>query len=197
MSRTAETGETRDPGDPGPAAGIDLTRRSLLRKGILGTVLLVVGGGVAVSVRRGRKGPAPREALRVFSEREHAVFAAMAERVIVSASPSPTEIDVAGRADRAMALALPSVQKEFKQLLGLFENGVAGALTGTGFAPFTSSSRKAQDARLEAWSRSRLPVLRTGYQAMKRLAVACYYSHPATWKAIGYSGPPEVNYVAT
>ena len=58
--------------------------------------------------------------------------------------------------------------------------------------PFTRCSPAAQDARLEAWRRSRLALLRSGYQALKRLAHATYYSSPEIYALVGYAGPPEV-----
>ena len=39
---------------------------------------------------------------------------------------------------------------------------------------FTRGSAADQDARLEAWRRSRFALLRSGYQAIKRLAHAAY-----------------------
>lgn len=173
---------------------VEPPRRSFLKKGLLGGLLLAVGGVGAIAVRPTKKGVSPKGPLRVFSSAEYAIFAAMAERVVGAGegSPSPTALDVAGKADAAMARALPSVQKEYKQLLALFDNGLVGVMTGTGFAPFTASTKKAQDERLLAWSTSRMSLFRTGFQAMKRLAAACYYASPETWKDVGYPGPPTV-----
>jgi Gluconate 2-dehydrogenase subunit 3 len=175
---------------------MDSTRRSLLKKGLLGGVLLAVGGGAAIALRPTKKIAVPKRPLKVFTPTEYAIFAAVAERVVRPPKDAPTvaEIDVAARADAAMALAYPSVQKEIRQLLRLFENGLTGLASGAGLAPFTASTRKAQDVRLASWSVSRVPVFRTGFQAMKRLACACYYSSPQTWKSIGYAGPPEIGF---
>lgn len=171
-------------------------RRSFLKKGLLGGLLLAVGGAGAIALRPTVKKVSPRSQLLVFSPDEYAIFAAIAECVVAApeGSPSPTSVDVAGKADAAMAVALPSVQKEFKQLLGLFENGLTGLTTGTSLAPFTAASSKAQRARMTAWSRSRIGLFRTGYQAVKRLAAACYYASPESWKAVGYPGPPEISF---
>ncbi len=173
---------------------VEPPRRSFLKKGLFGGLVLLVGGAGAIAARPTRKGGAPKGPLKVFTPAEYAIFAAMAERVVGSGegSPSPTSLDVAGKADATMALAYPSVQKEYKQLLNLFDNGLVGVVTGTGFAPFTASTKKAQDARLRAWSSSRVGLFRTGFQAMKRLAAACYYASPETWKDVGYPGPPTV-----
>ena len=59
-------------------------------------------------------------------------------------------------------------------------------------APFTRLSPAEQDARLEAWRRSRVALLRSGYQALKRLAHATYYSSPEVYAQVGYPGPPVV-----
>jgi hypothetical protein len=47
-----------------------------------------------------------------------------------------------------------------------------------------------QDAHLRSWETSRLAVKRTGFQAMKRLCCAVYYSDPRTYASVGYPGPP-------
>lgn len=106
-------------------------------------------------------------------------------------------MDVAGRADAAMVPWAPSVQIEFRRLLRLFENALTGAVTRTGYETFTASPARAQDERLAAWSGSRVAVFRSGYQAMKRLACACYYAAPEVWPATGYPGPPELPFGET
>ena len=47
-----------------------------------------------------------------------------------------------------------------------------------------------QDAQLQSWQTSRLAIQRTGFQAMKRLCCAIYFSQPQTWASVGYPGPP-------
>lgn len=170
------------------------TRRGFLRKGLVGGVLLALGGSAFLTLRRTRRAARPRDPLLVLSLDEYAIFAAVAARVVaVDGDSPPTDaVDVAGRADAAMALWPDSVQREFRQLLRLFENALLGAATGTGFAPFTGSEARRQDARLAAWSRSRIAIFRTGYQAITRLACTCYYAAPDAWPATGYPGPPEL-----
>ena len=67
-----------------------------------------------------------------------------------------------------------------------------GTFTAASPRPFTRASAAEQDARLEAWRRSRLAILRSGYQALKRLSDAVYYSSPEVYALIGYPGPPSV-----
>jgi hypothetical protein len=156
--------------------------------------LLALGGTTFLTLRRTLRAAKPRDPLLVLSLDEYAVFAAVASRVVAvdGNAPSTDAVDVAGRADAAMALWPNSAQREFRQLLRLFENALTGAMTRTGFAPFTASPVLERNARLKAWSGSRVAVFRTGYQAMKRLACACYYASPETWPATGYPGPPEL-----
>jgi hypothetical protein len=156
--------------------------------------LLAVGGTAVLGLRRTLRAAKPRVPLSVLSSDEYAIFAAVAARVVAvdGDSPSTSDVDVAGRADAAMAQWPDSVQVEFRRLLRLFENALVGAVTRTGFETFTASSARRQHERLAAWSGSRVAVFRSGYQAMKRLACACYYAAPEAWSATGYPGPPEL-----
>jgi hypothetical protein len=170
-----------------------MTRRELVRRGIVGTLLLAAAGATAAFwwPTRRRK---PRPGLRVFDEREASILAAVAAAVLAiePGAPSPEEIDVVGRVDALLARSPVSVQRELARLLRFFENGATGLLTATGWTSFTASGPASREARLRAWETSRIALFRTGFQAMKRLCGACYYSSPLTWAAIGYPGPPDV-----
>lgn len=132
--------------------------------------------------------------LQALDSVEYAILAAVADRIVrVEPSvPTPSGLDVALRADGVLALADRGVQKDFRRLLRLFDNGLMGMATLTAVSPFTACSPAAQDSRLAAWEHSRMPLFRTGYQAMKRLCAACYYAAPEAWPSIGYPGPPDV-----
>jgi hypothetical protein len=91
-----------------------------------------------------------------------------------------------------MARVHPDVGADFRRLLRLFESGLVGAIVAGSPRPFTRASAADQDARLEAWRRSRFALLRSGYQAIKRLAQATYYSSPEIYALVGYPGPPVV-----
>jgi hypothetical protein len=179
------------------AAPLSPDRRRLLKRGLFGGALLFVGGIVPLARRSTlvRRGPA--HALRLLSVEEHAVFAAVAARLAPGdgagpAWPTAEALDCAGKVDALMATALPEVGAELRQLLRLFESALFGlAFTGTP-TPFSRLPPAAQDARLEAWRHSRLSLLRSGYQALKRLAHATYYSSPEVYALVGYAGPPDV-----
>jgi len=176
------------------SAGID--RRKFLRRGLFGGALLVLGGSLPLVFRTTQR-RAPRGPLRLLSADEYAVLAAAAARLVPGDGagiqwPSAEALDCAGKVDALMAQVHPEVGAEFRQLLRLFESPVFGlAFTGSP-TPFTRLPPAGQDARLEAWRHSRLALLRSGYQAMKRLAHATYYSSPEIDAAVGYAGPPLV-----
>ena len=176
-------------------AGVD--RRRFLKRGLFGGALLVLGGALPFAFRTTRRGSAPRAPLRLLSEDEYAVLAAVAARIVPGDGadarwPQAEALDCAGKIDALMATVHPDVGKDFRRLLHLCESGFVGTFAAGSPRPFTRASAAEQDARLEAWRRSRLAILRSGYQALKRLADAVYYSSPEIYPLIGYPGPPSV-----
>jgi hypothetical protein len=135
----------------------------------------------------------PSDGLHVFSEHQYAVLDALAHRFIGRAPgwPSVEDVGVARAVDRIAERAEPSAQAELKQLLGLFENALAGFLFGGRSQPFTALDAQGQDRVLEEWRDSRIAVRRTGYNALRTLVLAGYYQSELTWKPLGYPGPEE------
>jgi hypothetical protein len=178
-------------------AAVEIPRRGFLKKGLLGGALLAIGGGTGIALRSTRMGNPAQGPLRLLSPEEHAVMAAIAARVVPGEGapagwPSAEALDCAGKVDRLLATAHPTVGLEFKRLLRLFENGLVGLFTSGHPTPFTRLGPAEQDARLEAWRRSGVALLRSGYTALVRLANATYYSSPQVYSLVGYPGPPEV-----
>jgi hypothetical protein len=167
------------------------SRRSLLKRGLFGGALLAVGGAGFLALRGGRRATPPFSGLRVFSDAEYAVLEALAPRLVGSLPgwPSVQEVGVALAVDRIAERTEPSVQAELKQLLGLFDNALAGFLFGGRTVPFTALDAAAQDRVLEEWRDSRLAIRRTGYNALRTLVLAAYYQSSLTWKPLGYPGP--------
>ncbi|HMK72724.1 MAG TPA: gluconate 2-dehydrogenase subunit 3 family protein [Myxococcaceae bacterium] len=176
-----------DRGPPSPG------RRSLLKRGLLGGALLAAGGAGFLALRPGRRLAPPPGGMLVFSEHEAAVLDALARRIVgdVPGWPTVAEVGVVQAVDRIAARAEPSVQAELKQLLGLFDNALAGFLFGGWLRPFTALDPADQDRVLEDWRDSRIALRRTGYNALRTLVLAGYTQSPQTWRPIGYPGPPE------
>ena len=169
------------------------TRRGFLKKTLGGAALLAVAGAVPLALRKTKLRETPK-ALRFFTPAEYSIWAAVGDRILAeekpSGAPSPSQIDVAAKADAFLAPLPENDRKDLKQLLALFDNALFSALQGGPPRPFTQMSPDDQDAHLRRWQTSRLALQRTGYQAMKRLSCALYFSDPRTYASVGYPGPP-------
>jgi Gluconate 2-dehydrogenase subunit 3 len=169
------------------------TRRGLLKKTLGGAALLAAAGAVPLAMRKTRLREAPA-GLQFFTAAEYSIWAAVADRILVeekpSGAPTAAQIDVAAKADAFLAPLPEADRKDLKQLLALFDNALFSLVQGGPPRPFTAMSPQEQDAHLRRWETSRLAIQRTGYQAMKRLCCALYFSAPATYASAGYPGPP-------
>jgi hypothetical protein len=174
-----------------PPAG--QSRRSFLKRGLVGGAVLALGGGTALFLRPGKEWALPAEGLQVLSPREYAVVMALAERMVPTGAdwPSLDAMKVGVNADQILSRAQESSIKEMKQLLNLFENALPNLLFGGRLSPFTQMSGPEQDEVLKEWAFSRLSIRRTGYTALHNLVVAGYFVKPETWPAAGYPGPPK------
>ncbi len=169
------------------------SRRAFLRKGLLGGLVLSIGGAGWLISRATKRVVLPSVGLQVLDPVEYSVLEAIGGRLLPPHMGFPTVegVGVALNADRILLKADPAAAKEVKQLLKLFENALAGFLFGGRIRPFTQLSPEAQDAVLREWQNSRLVIRRTGFQALRTLAMAAYFGSPLTWPATQYPGPPE------
>lgn len=172
---------------------MNMNRRSFVQKGLLGGALLTLGGGGFLALRRGPMAYSPATELKFLSLAEFNVFAAFADRIIPGGENHvvASALQVAEKADAVMWRAEPGSQAEFKQLLGLFENALPGLLLDGHGRPFTALAPLDQDRVIDRWRRSGITLRRSGYQALKRLACACYYGSPETHAGLGYHGPVQ------
>ena len=132
----------------------------------------------------------------MLSPYEYAIFAAAAARLVPGDGapgwPTAEALQAADKLDALLARLHPGATRDFRRLLHVFESALTG-LTATGTPlPFTRCTPAQQDRRLESWRHGRVELFRSGYQAMKRLAHALYYSSPQVYERVGYPGPPVV-----
>jgi hypothetical protein len=166
------------------------TRRSFLKKGLFGGLLLFAGGA-GLAVFPTKKSYTPRKPLNVLDEKRFAILAAVAARVVQAPGVDPAGI--AHGIDDTIALWVPEAQKDFCDLLALFDNGLAGLLFDGHARPFTRLGPEAQDGVLTAWRDSRIGIRRAGYQVLRKLTAGVHYAQPSTWASVGYPGPPTIN----
>lgn len=169
-----------------------IPRRGFLKIGLTGTAITALGG-VGLALREGALREAPAGGLKVLNPREYSVLAILADRIVPSTGPDvprPGDLDVARKIDEMFSRRDKHTQKEFRTLVGLFDNALFSFLLEGRMTPFTKLSPERQNASLASWATSGLGFKRTVHQALRQLTGMVYYSFPETWKHIGYEGPP-------
>jgi hypothetical protein len=167
-----------------------MNRRTFIRRGLFGGLLLAVGGSIGLATWSSDRMRQPRRALRALDERQFAILAAVAARTV--GAPKADPIEIAHRVDEQMARNYPEVRADFGKLLLLFENALAGLLFDGRATPFTRLSPEAQDEVLAHWRTSHLAIRRSGYAVLRKLTQAVWYAGPEAWDDTGYPGPPTL-----
>ncbi len=164
-------------------------RRSFLKTGVLGALVLAAGGGIYRAVH-------PPAAQRFVLDGEaraalHAIVPAMLAGAL-PADAAARKTAVAGTVEGVhLAISnLPlAVQKEVQDLFGLLALAPARRLL-TGVASGWAHAQEAEvSAFLQEWRLHRFALLRTAYGALHDLSLGAWYAQPASWHAIGYPGP--------
>ncbi len=174
-------------------AGPLISRRTLVRGG-LASFALVVLSGAGIALRGTKLAAAPAAGLKILSQAEYSVLAAVARRICPAPRagvPGADAIDVALLADHLLETADDDAREGTKIALRIFENGLAGALFFERVTPFTALSPEAQDRTLLAFRGSRVALRRTLFRALSGLCAALYYGDPRSWPSVGYPGPPD------
>ena len=167
-----------------------MTRRRFLRWGLWGGALLTVSA-IGIGAWPSRIKHVPRRPLQVLDAAGFNVLAVAAERAVRAPGADPAEL--AHAVDTVLSRGTPEAQDDFRRLLQLLENGLAGLLLDGRPQPFTRLSPAGQDAALLAFRDSRITARRAGYHSLRRLCLAAYYVLPSTWESIGYPGPPQIS----
>lgn len=178
---------------PGGVTASKASRRSFLRKGLLGSALLLLGGD-GLSLYPSKYIKAPTVPLVALEPNAFQVLVAVASRVVTVTGADP--VAIAHGVDRSLTYALPETQVAINQLLGLFENALPGLLLDGRVQPFTRLSPESQDHVLDSWRTSRLTLRRSGYQALRRLILSAHYVEESSWGPLQYQPPSSMNAMA-
>jgi long-chain-alcohol oxidase len=99
-------------------------------------------------------------------------------------------------AETIAALPHRADREELSRLLGVLESRTVNTLLAGIPRPFTGMSVPQRERYLRGWARSRLPLRRKAFQALKRMATVIYYTSrdPSgrpnpSWPRLGYPGP--------
>ena len=169
-----------------------LSRRKVLRGGLIATLVAGVGG-VTLALQQTQK-LADVPTLAVLDASEYAILVALAERLcpkLGAGAPGASELGTARTIDQLLVQSDDTAQKAIKGALRLFENALGGALMGERLVPFTQLSHAQQERALASFRDSRIGMRRTVFRALAGVVWFVYWGNPGTWKRIGYGGPPD------
>ncbi len=164
-----------------------MERRSFLKVGVVGSVLLVVGGVSTLALWPGDQSVRPTRALHVLSPSSFPVLVAAAARVLNGTTANP--IEIAHRVDETLRFTFVEARVDVDRLFGLLENALGGLLLRGSPRPFTLLTEPEQDAALTSWRDSNVGLLRGAYQALRKLCLAAHYASPDCFTEVGYGGP--------
>jgi hypothetical protein len=172
--------------------GEEVGRRSFLKKGLLGALLLAAGGWAAWLASRRTRPHTVFGSLQVLDGAEASVLLAVANRMIPlhPGFPRPAALGIPAKVDALVAAGHPAAQRELRRLLDLVESAAFGLLDGSPRL-FTECREAEQDRRLRAWMDSRLALRRSGFRLLRGLVFTAYFGSPESWEALGYPGPPQ------
>ena len=169
------------------------SRRSFLKKGLFGGLVLALGGGGLALYPSGHVA-SPTGPLLVLEPTGFQVLVAVAGRMVVTKGADP--VAIAHSVDLALTRTTPEAQADLNKLLGLLENALPGLLLDGRVQPFTRLSPETRDRVLESWRTSRFALRRTGYQALRKLCLASHYLEEPSWALLGYKPPTGLNAMA-
>lgn len=164
-----------------------LNRRSFLRAGVAGALLLATAGGLY----RLTRSPAALQAF-VLDDQGRAVL-----RALIPVLLDGVDADPQAALERTIATIrqLPlRTQKEVQDVFALLALGPARRLLAG--VPDSWAQARPEDiaAFLQSWRVHRIGMLQTAYHALHDLVLGAWYADADAWPALGYSGPPfELN----
>lgn len=166
-----------------------MERRTFLRRGLLGGLVLAAGGVSYRFTRPSARLAAPREPLSVLDERSFQVMLAVARRVLTV--PGVDHLAVVHAIDDALSYARPEVKGDIAKLLETLEGGVPGLVFDAQWGRFTTLPACEQDRVLRAWRDSRIGLRRAGYVVLRKACFFAAYASPSLWPSLHYPGPPD------
>lgn len=169
-------------------------RRSVLRRGLVGGALLVLGGGAGLYAFPTKDSASPTRALAVLEPRPFQVLVAIARRVVTV--PGADAVAIAHAVDDFLTSGTVEAQADTNKLLMLFENALPGLLFDGRALPFTRLSPESQDDVLRSWRSSRIALRRTGYRVLRNVCLAMHWGMEKSFAAVNYFPPTGLNAAA-
>lgn len=106
--------------------------------------------------------------------------------------PAALNTKISVTVDQAIALQLPRIQAELRQLFSLLEVNIARVVLTHQLANWNELDGAAKQQMLLSWRDSALTLLQIAYSGLHDLVIAAYYTDNTYWQAIGYEPPAAI-----
>lgn len=174
--------------------GLLLSRRSLLKFGLLGTAVLATAGVTATLTQFSADTPAP--GLSVLRQTDlpflRAVFPVLLAGAVQSGEMAAAADSAIEELDFALNHFSPEARKLALQLFDVLAMPLTrGPLTGI-WGSWEHADSAAINGFLERWQNSSLALLRQGHASLLQMALLSWYGKPVSWVHCGYPGPPRI-----
>lgn len=171
-----------------------LSRRQMLKVGLIGTAVLASAGGIAYVVERPTDRSAP--GFRQLRESDLPMLRRVVPVVLSGALPDRQQAaaveDVLHSLDNSLDRLSPSLHRQIMQLFDLLTLGITRGPTTGIWGRWEDASDEAVAAFLRRWEASRFTLLQQGQNALTNLLLLACYSTPVAWPQCGYPGPPRI-----
>lgn len=182
--------------------GLVLSRRSVLKLGVAGSVALGATSLVGGLAGCGKREQAIAQGFTFLRDADVVLFRALTPVVLGSALPADAALAAARtaetlkRLDIACLLLGPPSQAEVYKLFDLLHMRLTRWLTTGVGAPWNEASVEDIARFLERWRGSSIGLFNAGYRLLTKLVAASYYGIPETFEMAGYPGPLDFVYKA-
>ena len=171
-----------------------LSRRNLLKVGLLGTALLGTAGLTATL--SGCSASTPANGYLILRSSDLPFLRALIPVMLdgaVSAEQMPQAIDGTLKSlDTSLAHLSPEMLKLTVQLFDVLALPITrGPLTGV-WGGWENASSAEVSAFLQRWQNSGIGLLKMGHASLLQLVMLAWYGQAEAWGHCGYPGPPQI-----
>ena len=175
------------------ASSKGITRRTLLKTGATGSLLLSTGAWLS-----GCSSDPAAPGLRFLTAKEEALMRALVPAVHTTLPSNPNQrqqaiTDAVKIIDLLCVKLSAPVQDEIHQAFGLLTMSVTRYLIAGLSSDWPEATTEAVQESLLGLKNSSIGLFRQLYSVLLALTVSGWYGHPASWEALGYPGPPVIN----
>lgn len=183
---------------PLPLGELDSGRRTFLKVGVAGSVLLSLGRWLPAA-RAADQVAAQKLAFANLTSADAAALIRIIPVMLSGALPqdpgrrSAAIGEIVRGVDVTVGYQPPLVRGEIRDLFGLLTRAVLRALIAGIWSSWNNASDQDIHEFLTSWRNSRFDMLRSAYIGLNNLIVGSWYANPKSWPRIGYDGPPKIS----